>query len=74
MGVWERAQPAFLDALGKEFAFTPSYDHGYDIRCRRFALCNAGDVKVFIAMGGNFLSATPDTSFRGSGTLKRCFR
>jgi anaerobic selenocysteine-containing dehydrogenase len=70
MGVWERAQPAFLDALGREFVFSPSYDHGYDT-VQTLRAMHAGSVKVFIAMGGNFLSATPDTEF-GASALQRC--
>jgi molybdopterin-dependent oxidoreductase alpha subunit len=70
MGVWERAQPAFLDALGKEFQFTPSHEHGYDT-VQTLRAMQSGKVKVFFAMGGNFLSATPDTEY-GAAALRRC--
>jgi molybdopterin-dependent oxidoreductase alpha subunit len=60
MGIWERPPEWFLKALGEEFHFTPPSEHGFDtvetIRAMR-----DGQVKVFFALGGNFLQATPDT-------------
>ncbi|WP_284075272.1 FdhF/YdeP family oxidoreductase [Glycomyces harbinensis] len=60
MGIWERMPDRFLDALGAEFGFAPPREHGHDtvdtIRAMR-----DGRVKVFFAMGGNFVAATPDT-------------
>ena len=70
MGIWERAKPEFLEALGKEFNFTPPEKHGYDT-VETLKAMHAGKVKVFIAMGGNFLSATPDTEYTAAG-LRRC--
>ncbi|MFL5606794.1 MAG: FdhF/YdeP family oxidoreductase, partial [Gemmatimonadaceae bacterium] len=58
MGVWERARPEFLDRLGKEFNFSPPQKNGYDT-VETLRAMHAGKVKVFFAMGGNFLSATP---------------
>jgi molybdopterin-dependent oxidoreductase alpha subunit len=70
MGVWERVTPQFLDALGKEFNFLPPHKHGYD-SVETLRALHAGKVKVFFAMGGNFLSATPDTEYGAAG-LRRC--
>ncbi|MFF7632792.1 FdhF/YdeP family oxidoreductase [Kitasatospora sp. NPDC008050] len=60
MGIFERPAAAFLDALEREFGFQPPREHGLDavesIRAMR-----DGRVKVFFAMGGNFVAATPDT-------------
>ncbi|MFC4909806.1 FdhF/YdeP family oxidoreductase [Actinomadura gamaensis] len=60
MGIYEKPKPAFLDALAAEFGFEPPREHGYDtvdaIRAMR-----DGRVKVFFAMGGNFVRATPDS-------------
>jgi molybdopterin-dependent oxidoreductase alpha subunit len=70
MGVWERMSPQFLDALGKEFNFAPPQKHGYDT-VETLRAMHAGKVKVFFAMGGNFLSATPDTEYGAAG-LRRC--
>jgi molybdopterin-dependent oxidoreductase alpha subunit len=60
MGIWEKPPPAFLDALEREFGFTPPRHHGHDVVGAIQAM-HAGAVKVFFALGGNFLSATPDT-------------
>ena len=70
MGVWERMRPEFLAALGKEFNFAPPQKHGYDT-VETLRAMHAGKVKVFFAMGGNFLSATPDTEY-GAAALRRC--
>jgi molybdopterin-dependent oxidoreductase alpha subunit len=70
MGVWERMAPQFLDALGKEFDFEPPQKHGYDT-VETLRAMHAGKVKVFFGMGGNFLSATPDTEY-GAAALRRC--
>ncbi|MFD7640256.1 FdhF/YdeP family oxidoreductase [Kitasatospora sp. NPDC059795] len=70
MGIFERPSTAFLDALGKEFAFEPPRAHGYDtvdtIRAMR-----DGRVRVFFAMGGNFVSAGPDTDAT-EAAMRRC--
>jgi molybdopterin-dependent oxidoreductase alpha subunit len=61
MGIWEKAPAWFLSALGAEFGFTPRTDHGLDsvdtIRAMR-----DGRVRAFFSMGGNFVSATPDST------------
>lgn len=62
MGIYERPDPAFLDRLAKNFNFTPPYHHGYDVVDAIKAMYE-GKVRVFFAMGGNFLSATPDTNY-----------
>ncbi|WP_031030975.1 FdhF/YdeP family oxidoreductase [Streptomyces albus] len=60
MGIFERPAPAFLDALEKEFGFAPPREHGYDV-VRAIRAMRDGKVKVFFAMGGNFVAASPDT-------------
>ncbi|MER7985819.1 FdhF/YdeP family oxidoreductase [Streptomyces noursei] len=60
MGIFERPAPAFLDALEQEFGFAPPREHGYDV-VRAIRALRDGHAKVFFAMGGNFVSATPDT-------------
>ncbi|MET8468160.1 FdhF/YdeP family oxidoreductase [Streptomyces sp. NPDC006422] len=60
MGVWERMPQSFLDALEKEFDFTPPTKHGVDavdaIRAMR-----DGRAHVFVGVAGNFVRATPDS-------------
>ncbi|WP_411140802.1 FdhF/YdeP family oxidoreductase [Streptomyces sp. x-80] len=60
MGIFERPEPGFLDALEKEFGFAPPREHGLDV-VRAIRALRDGQAKVFLAMGGNFVSATPDT-------------
>ncbi|WP_341946589.1 FdhF/YdeP family oxidoreductase [Microbacterium sp. LWH11-1.2] len=61
VGIYEKPSEAFLAALDREFAFTAPREHGFDtveaIRAMR-----DGRVRVFMGMGGNFVSATPDTA------------
>ncbi|HEX5860624.1 MAG TPA: FdhF/YdeP family oxidoreductase [Nocardioides sp.] len=61
MGIWERPPDHFLDSLQTEFGFDPPREHGYDSVAAIKALRD-GDAKVFWGMGGNFVSAAPDTS------------
>ncbi|MFA9430303.1 FdhF/YdeP family oxidoreductase [Egicoccus sp. AB-alg2] len=61
MGIYEKPSPAFLDALEREFGFTPPRDHGVDVVDAIRALRD-GRAKVFMAVGGNFVGASPDTA------------
>ncbi|GAA4377449.1 FdhF/YdeP family oxidoreductase [Nocardioides caricicola] len=60
MGIWERPPGHFLDSLRDEFGFEPPREHGLDTVASIKAL-HDGDATVFFAMGGNFVSAAPDT-------------
>jgi molybdopterin-dependent oxidoreductase alpha subunit len=62
MGIWERPAPEFLARLGAEFGFEPPKRHGLDSVAAIQAL-HAGRARVFVALGGNFATATPDTAF-----------
>ncbi|MGW5223728.1 FdhF/YdeP family oxidoreductase [Nocardia niigatensis] len=70
MGIWEKMPDAFLDALDREFGITSPREHGWDtvdaIRAMR-----DGHGKVFFGMGGNFVSATPDTEVT-EAALRNC--
>src|SRR6201981_2884410 len=70
MGVWERPPKPFLDALGKEFNFEPPRTQGYDSVEALHGMFD-GDVKVFFAISGNFLSNAPDTVF-SAHAMQRC--
>lgn len=61
MGIYEKPPAAFLDRLGEVFGFEPPREHGVDTIGAIEAML-AGQGKVFIAMGGNFAAATPDTA------------
>lgn len=70
MGIWEKMPEKFLDALDNRFGIASPRKHGYDtvdaIRAMR-----DGRAKVFVGMGGNFVSATPDTEVTEAG-LRSC--
>ncbi|MGH7269230.1 MAG: FdhF/YdeP family oxidoreductase, partial [Polyangiaceae bacterium] len=70
MGISERMPEPFLDRLGAEFGFDPPRARGLDVVGTIRAM-RAGEVRVFFAMGGNFLSATPDTE-RTAEALRSC--
>ncbi|HEX8791053.1 MAG TPA: FdhF/YdeP family oxidoreductase [Polyangiaceae bacterium] len=70
MGIWEKMPDAWLDRLGGEFAFAPPREHGVDTVAAISAMYE-GRARVFLAMGGNFLSAAPDTE-RTAMALRRC--
>ncbi len=70
MGICEEMPDSFFDALGREFSFQPPRRRGFNtvesIRAMR-----EGRAKVFFAMGGNFLSASPDTEYTAQA-LRNC--
>src|SRR5258706_5102947 len=70
MGIWEQPSPDFLDRLGTEFSFKPPRRHGWDT-VHAIQAMHASRAPVFFAMGGNFLSATPDTEYTAEA-LRRC--
>ena len=70
VGIWEQMSPEFLKALGTEFTFSPPEKHGFDTVSTIQAM-HQGKVKVFVALGGNFLAATPDTKYT-SEAIERC--
>ncbi|MFT4573905.1 FdhF/YdeP family oxidoreductase [Marinomonas primoryensis] len=70
MGINERPSQAFLDALEKRFHFTPPQNHGLAVVDTIRAM-HDGKVGVFIALGGNFAAATPDTQATEQA-LKKC--
>ncbi|BBY76361.1 hypothetical protein MPRF_32600 [Mycolicibacterium parafortuitum] len=70
MGIWEKMPERFLAALDTRFGISSPREHGMDtvdaIRAMR-----DGHATVFIAMGGNFASATPDTPIT-EAALRNC--
>jgi molybdopterin-dependent oxidoreductase alpha subunit len=60
VGIDHHPRPAFLDALGTAVGFAPPREPGLDVVDTIRAMRD-GAVTVFVALGGNFLSATPDT-------------
>ncbi len=70
MGIWERPREDFLNKLRDVFGFEPPRKHGFDV-VEAIKAMHDGRARVFFAMGGNFLSATPDTEFTAEA-LRRC--
>ncbi|WP_449399097.1 FdhF/YdeP family oxidoreductase [Chryseobacterium wanjuense] len=58
-----------LDRLQSFFGFNPPRKHGYDV-VNVIKAIHAEKVKVMFCMGGNFLSATPDTTFTAEAVRK----
>lgn len=61
VGIWERPPESFLAALDAEFGFAAPREHGYDTVAAIRAMRD-GKVRLFMAMGGNFVRATPDSA------------
>jgi len=70
MGIYEQPPKSLLDNLEKVFGFNPPRKHGFDTVDSIKAM-HSGKARVFFAMGGNFLSATPDTSYTAKA-LQKC--
>jgi molybdopterin-dependent oxidoreductase alpha subunit len=70
MGIWEQPGEEFLQKLGAEFSFQPPRAHGFNT-VHAIQAMHERKAKVFFALGGNFLSATPDTEYTADA-LRRC--
>ncbi len=70
MGIWEKPPAAFLDALDAEFGIASPRAHGHDTVAAIEAM-ERGEVDVFLAVGGNFVAAAPDTD-RTIAAVQRC--
>lgn len=70
MGIFEKPPKALLDKIQHTYGFEPPREHGYDVVDCIKAM-HKGKAKVFFAMGGNFLSATPDTEYTADA-LRNC--
>jgi molybdopterin-dependent oxidoreductase alpha subunit len=62
MGIWEKPSKQFLDTLAATFGFEPPRKHGVDV-VQAIELMHKEPGKYFISLGGNFLSAAPDTDY-----------
>ncbi|MCW3014132.1 MAG: oxidoreductase alpha (molybdopterin) subunit [Solirubrobacterales bacterium] len=61
MGIYEKPQEGFLERLEGALGYALPREHGLDV-VESITAMRDGRVKVFIGMGGNFLSAAPDTA------------
>ena len=62
MGIYEKPSEHFLAALDKATGIQAPRAHGLDTVDAIHAM-HEGKARVFLALGGNFLSATPDTEY-----------
>ncbi|SHL47035.1 oxidoreductase alpha (molybdopterin) subunit [Chitinophaga jiangningensis] len=70
MGIFEQPPAILLKNIREVYGFQPPEKHGYDVVHAIHAM-HRKNAKVFIAMGGNFLSATPDTEYTARA-LRNC--
>jgi molybdopterin-dependent oxidoreductase alpha subunit len=70
MGIFEKPTEALLDSLERTLGFPMPREHGFDVVDAIRAMRD-GRAHVFFAMGGNFLSAAPDTEATAQA-LRRC--
>ena len=70
MGIWERMPKGFLDALEKEFHFTPPVKDGFDV-VEAIKAMHLGMTKVYFSLGGNLLAAGPDTELIAEAMRKQ---
>jgi molybdopterin-dependent oxidoreductase alpha subunit len=70
VGIWEKIPDHLKVNLKKNYGFEPPLEEGYSVVHAIDAMAKQ-KAKVFFAMGGNFLSATPDTNYTAKG-LQAC--
>ncbi len=70
VGINEKPSKAFLDALDQHYGFKTPRRNGLNTVDSLHAMLS-GKAKVFIALGGNFAAATPDTT-RTYQALQQC--
>lgn len=70
MGIWEKPELSFLSNLENEFKFNAPKKHGFDV-IESIEAMHQNKAKFFLAMGGNFISATPDTEYTAEA-MRKC--
>ncbi|MAH90163.1 MAG: hypothetical protein CMA11_00170 [Euryarchaeota archaeon] len=66
VGIWERPSEAFLERLDSACGIVSPREHGVDV-VEAITQMREGNADLFFCMGGNFLSATPDTLATAEG-------
>lgn len=70
VGIWDKPEKAMLDKLQKLYGFNPPREEGLDV-VKAVNAMYEGKATVFFAMGGNFLSALPDTNYTAKA-MRQC--
>jgi molybdopterin-dependent oxidoreductase alpha subunit len=69
VGIWEAPSDSFLDKMEMGLKVSLPRKHGYDV-VNSIKAMSDDKVEFFFCMGGNFISATPDTRFTASALSK----
>lgn len=69
MMIDEKPTDEQLDRLQAFYGFNPPRKHGYDV-VRAIKAMQEEKIKLLFCMGGNFLSATPDTTYTANSLRK----
>jgi len=69
MMINEKPTDEQLDRLQNFFGFNPPRKHGYDV-VRAIKAMHEEKIKFLFCMGGNFVSATPDTTYTANAVRK----
>ena len=69
MGIWESPTETFLSQMDAGTGIISPRSHGYDV-VESIRAMGDGLIDTFVCMGGNFLSATPDTELTASALAK----
>jgi molybdopterin-dependent oxidoreductase alpha subunit len=69
MLIWDKPKQESLDKLKEVYGFEPPRESGYDV-VEAIKAMHEGKLKVFFSMGGNFLQATPDTTYTAEAMRK----
>ncbi|MEO1856877.1 MAG: FdhF/YdeP family oxidoreductase [Rubritalea sp.] len=70
MGIYEKLPEECHLSLERTFQFKSPRKHGYDV-VEAIQAMHKGNASFFLAMGGNFLQAAPDTEFTAAA-LRKC--
>ena len=70
VGIVEKPNKKMNDAIAKTFGFNPPTEHGLNV-VHAIQAMHKGDAKLFIALGGNFVSAASDTEYTAQA-LQNC--
>jgi molybdopterin-dependent oxidoreductase alpha subunit len=70
MGIFEKMPESFLAALDEACGIRSPREEGFDTVAAIHAM-HRGKAKVFFALGGNFLQASPDTPYTAEA-LRKC--
>ena len=69
VGIWEAPSESFLDRMEMGLKVSLPRKHGYDV-VKSIKAMDEDKVGIFFCMGGNFISATPDTRFTANALSK----